>query len=527
MAPGLASARRLKFWRYVSGLEASGPTDRKKRGAAFNAVIDNHMTPSTLQSVSAAPPRVAIVGGGIGGAATAHFLLALRPDVRIDLFEASEKVGGRAHTLDAKIFGVPIDGGATSIFSKNKYLVSFVEKFGLAKAQDSGKDVIGLWDGRGFRFKWPDTSLLPARILARYGLSPLHVIAAVNEAVDRLDAIYDLQARNQSFASPEALFDRLNLTSLTQRSARSYLEDDLKVSARFVDEFVDGASRDNYNQDADVNAFVDLVSLAGAGIGGSVFTLANGTTPLVDALLSSSSQIAVHLSSPVAYISSAAAAHGLTVGLAGGVPEAAQTYDAVALAAPLEHASGLQLSGPRIALNTSRPYQRTCVTFVAGQLDAAYFGLRAVATPPTDVLTVQNASLPFSTLAVHATLNNGTQIFKLFSKRPLEEAVLDQIFATRHRTRRLDWQAAYPKLNPTPSRTTWPPFDVPLSVHSRESEVAGGANTAAAGRPLIYVSAMESAVSCMETQLISAKNAALRIASQLKDDGLVGMRVGV
>ena len=92
----------------------------------------------------AAPPRVAIVGGGIGGAATAHFLLALRPDVRIDLFEASEKVGGRAHTLDAKIFGVPIDGGATSIFSKNKYLVSFVEKFGLAKAQDSGKDVIGL-----------------------------------------------------------------------------------------------------------------------------------------------------------------------------------------------------------------------------------------------------------------------------------------------------------------------------------------------------------------------------------------------
>ena len=45
------------------------------------------------------PPRVAIVGGGIGGAATAHFLLELRPDVEIDVFEASSQPGGRAHTL--------------------------------------------------------------------------------------------------------------------------------------------------------------------------------------------------------------------------------------------------------------------------------------------------------------------------------------------------------------------------------------------------------------------------------------------
>ena len=50
----------------------------------------------------------------------------------------------------------------------------------------------------------------------------------------------------------------------------------LGVSKQFVDEFVTGASRDNYNQDSRINAFVDLVSLAGAGIGGSVFYLASG-----------------------------------------------------------------------------------------------------------------------------------------------------------------------------------------------------------------------------------------------------------
>ena len=116
---------------------------------------------------------------------------------------------------------------------------------------------------------------------------------------------------------------------------------------------------------------------------------------------------------------------------------------------------------------------------------------------PTDVLTVQNASLPFSTLAEHASLRNGTRVYKLFSSRPLDEPTLSHIFDERHRTIRLDWKAAYPRLQPTPASTTWPPFEIPLGD--------GGAS-------LVYVAAMESAVSCMETQVIAAKNAALRIA---------------
>ena len=71
-----------------------------------------------------APKKVAIVGGGIGGAATAHFLSEMLPSARIEVFEAGQRAGGRAHTLDANLFGVPLDAGATSIFSKNKYLVS-------------------------------------------------------------------------------------------------------------------------------------------------------------------------------------------------------------------------------------------------------------------------------------------------------------------------------------------------------------------------------------------------------------------
>ena len=395
---------------------------------------------------------------------------------------------------------------ATSIFSKNKYLVSFIERFHLAKAKDDGdKHVLGLWDGAAFRFRWPDSALLPARILARYGTSPLRLIEAVKSAVDHLLDVYDLQSQNVSFSSPEALFDALRLTNLTQASAADYFEKRLKVSHRFVDEFVTGASRDNYNQGKAINAFVDLVSLAGAGIGGSVFSLANGTTPLVAALLASGgASIRTHTSSQVQSIRTDGNQFELAV--AGG---ASLTYDAVAVATPLEHAHGLSLSGAPPGLNTSRPYQRTCVTFVSGAVDRNYFGLSSDADGevPTDILTVENASLPFSTLTVHATLPNGTHVYKLFSRVPLGEEVLSAIFRSRYKTVRLDWPAAYPKLEPTPPKTTWPPFEMPLSHSGTDS-----------ARPLIYVGAMESGVSCMETQLIAAKNAALRIARMLQPD---------
>lgn len=49
------------------------------------------------------------------------------------------------------------------------------------------------------------------------------------------------------------------------------------VGDLFTKELIDGASRCNYNQAGNVNSFTDLISLAGAGVAGHVFSLANGT----------------------------------------------------------------------------------------------------------------------------------------------------------------------------------------------------------------------------------------------------------
>jgi hypothetical protein len=53
--------------------------------------------------------------------------------------------------------------------------------------------------------------------------------------------------------------------NLTQETGYSYLERAL-IADLYVREFVDPVSRINYGQNASINAFVDLVSLAGASI---------------------------------------------------------------------------------------------------------------------------------------------------------------------------------------------------------------------------------------------------------------------
>ena len=172
-----------------------------------------------------------------------------------------------------------------------------------------------------------------------------------------------------------------------------------------------------------------------------------------------------------------------------------------------------------VAAGSRRPYEPNFVAFVAGTLDAAVFG---AAAPALDaVLTVEDDQLDFSCIGAHGRRADGTPLYKLMSRRRLTDGQLDALFVqgrsdaiqrrvsreipflglefsflntlvttppARAQALRVDWNAsgAYTVLDPTES---WPPF-----------QLAPG---------LFYLNAMESPVSCMETQIIAAKNAQL------------------
>ena len=73
----------------------------------------------------------AIIGGGIGGTATGHFLRkALGDETAITIFEP-ENIGGRVKTI--KMAGKEYECGGTMIHPANEIMTSLVEEMGLSK----------------------------------------------------------------------------------------------------------------------------------------------------------------------------------------------------------------------------------------------------------------------------------------------------------------------------------------------------------------------------------------------------------
>jgi prenylcysteine oxidase/farnesylcysteine lyase len=467
--------------------------------------------------LAAAQPRVAIIGSGVSGASAAHFLRELRPDARIVVFERDARAGGRARTRLWDRDGPLLDEGATSISSLNRYLVGWMDMLNISRT-DTPASELGIYDGSEIVFRAdPSSSLFAARVLWRYGLSPLRLRDTLRATVANLTKLYDLQQRGAHFRTPARMLADVGLYEATQRTAR----DDLRaagVDERFVREFVDGANRDNYLQSsAELNSLVNQVSLAGAALEGSVFRVAGGVQRLVEGVLGASGA-RLELGTSVFAVERAAGAAGFTLvsnssrrtSGSGSAALSREAFDAVVIAAPLE-ASALRVRVESIAdPPRGRPFVRTHVTFVeAAGLNASRFGAQA-SRAIGQLLTVDaDSEVEFTAIGMCALLPPAASpparseaaqaqrraIWKLFSKRALSDGQLDALFQGRTaRTRRVVWDrpGAYPRLGPT---SVWPPF-----------ELAPG---------LAYAGAMESPVSCMETQAIAGRNAALLVAKAL------------
>ena len=133
------------------------------------------------------------------------------------------------------------------------------------------------------------------------------------------------------------------------------------------------------------------------------------------------------------------------------------------------------------------------MALAAGRLSREAFGARA--DDLDTVLTVETDNVSFSCIGIHGESTGGDPIYKVMSRRRLSDADLDAYVFERRSSSvaRADWNAsgAYTKLEPS---TGWPPFVL---------------------RNRLFYANMESPVSCMETQIISGKNAALLVGEAL------------
>lgn len=202
-------------------------------------------------------------------------------------------------------------------------------------------------------------------------------------------------------------------------------------------------------------------------------------------------------------------------------------FDAVVIASPLE-LSNIQF-GNSIVLppnvrrhpnpNPNRKFVTTFVTFVeASGFSPSYFTKTSNdiidiittnnrrldnvhnITEMDTVMTVETKKVRFSSISVDATLSNGKNIYKIFSRQKMHDTLINEIFlhVNKTKTKRIQWKA-YPKLSATLMRDhVAPPFKL---AHN-----------------LWYINAMENAVSCMETSAVAAKNVALGLEFDLRTE---------
>ena len=73
--------------------------------------------------------NVAIIGAGIGGSSCSHFIHELfGSQATIDVFEASDRIGGRLDTVE--FAGKRFESGGSIIHPDNKYMGDFVKHLG-------------------------------------------------------------------------------------------------------------------------------------------------------------------------------------------------------------------------------------------------------------------------------------------------------------------------------------------------------------------------------------------------------------
>lgn len=395
------------------------------------------------------------------------------------------------------ISGQTFEAGASILHPKNYHAVNFTKLLNLKpKDPPSSEDstAFGIWDGSKFVFKTISvSSTVPfvqkivslansVLMVLRYGLSLLRMESFTESAVDKFLKYYESFETRPVFETVDEMLKWAGLFNLTARSLEEELID-ARLSPLLMQELVTIITRINYGQSLSISGLAGAVSLAGSGAG--LWAVEGGNWQMAAGLINRS-DVALHLREEIESISYLGEYYELN-----STKGNSYVCQITVVATPLDELN-LHFS-PLISI-PQRKLQHTHATFVRGALNPAYFGLDGVSKIPELVATIEDPDLPFTCISVLKQHDENDFTYKIFSRKPMADTLLDDIFSVRKETIRIDW-GAYP--------------------HYKAPEVF--APFILDGRHLYYVNAFENAASTMETSAVAAENVARLILSRFFD----------
>ncbi|CAI9090142.1 OLC1v1024846C2 [Oldenlandia corymbosa var. corymbosa] len=475
------------------------------RSAATCLIFTLLLSLSSSSPLPSTPPTVCIIGSGIGGSSVAHFLRRYTTSNphnvtvgQIRIFERNGHVGGRMATVT--IAGETFEAGGSILHPKNYHALEFAKLLNLTvkNPPSSSKCLsLGIWNGDKFLFEtfWTNSGYSIVRrffslansvkMFLRYGRSLLRMSHLVEDTLGRFLKYYEAFESRPVFESVEEMLKWAGLYDLTAET----LEEELLragLSPLLIQELITVITRINYGQSVSISGLAGTVSLAGSG--GGLWSIEGGNWQMAAGLINQSN-IVLHLNEEIKSLSNNAGLYELNSSSGG-----SYTCHVAVIATPLDEVN-LKFT-PSVSV-PKRKLQHTFATFVRGCLNPDFFGLRRVSDIPELIGTTETSRVPFSSIGTLKQHNEEDMTYKVFSRQPLSEDLLDEIFRVRNETIRINW-AAYPQYH-APERFA------PLVLDQSH---------------LYYVNAFENAASTMETSAVSAENVARLIISRLSSHSL-------
>ncbi|KAL9979252.1 hypothetical protein ACROYT_G016887 [Oculina patagonica] len=454
------------------------------------------------RSVSAAEqsskPNIAVIGAGIGGSSSAHFLRELfGQEATIDVFEASDRIGGRLNTME--VAGKSFESGGSIIHPDNKYMGDFVKLLGFKKLKSSEpSSLLGIYNGDEFVFygsRWKLVNYI--KLIWRYGLFDLYTMDKfITNMLKNFSNIYKLQENGDAFNSVPEMLKAMGgeeFYGYTQQTARQTLEK-IGLKPLLIDELVTAVMRINYGQDVTLNGFAGSVSLAGSQ--GGLWSVEGGNWKVCDGLLSTSKATVYKNAKITEVVKTTQGSNERPVYTLKGdsqIPD--KQYDIVIVAAPFEIANYFfdckdckQWPVPK----ELGEFWRTVATFVHGQVNMTHFGFSTEDDIPEVIGTTETPKNYFNSVGMQEPVESRSNtdpkelpIRKVFSRAELSPSQLNELFLNVDEVKVVSW-LAYPHY--TPPEKFWS-FVLDDGV--------------------FYVNAIEHSASAMEMSAVSAKNAAL------------------
>ena len=420
--------------------------------------------------------KLAVVGAGLGGCSAAYFARKHIPDCKVTVFEKENRVGGRVQTYRDKTTTKEL--GAEFLNSSNQTVFQLVKETGLQVQKLEELMDIAVWNGTEtvFRSSQP-TFYRVLKIVSRYKINVAKLLLMLRKADNKLKELYK-NAENDPMEFWE-LFEAVGLDKYYKSSFDEILANK-GIDQKFVDELITPITRIIYSQNANLGGFAGLSALLGV-YGETVYRLQDGNDQLPRRLLELSKAKA-EMQSRVSSVEKTS--KGLFRVTAG---DRAEVFDAVVVASPLG-VSGIAFDGVETGKLQTPDYQTIYIRLMKGQVNSKFFNLESKL--PSVILTTTDTE-PVTRFSITEATKKKEHWVAVTSTKPLDSNHLDGLFKKGTTVLDHTWKGAYPLFKPI------------LKIPS-----------CCVDKGLMYVNAMESAVSSMETEAFAALNCIKTIKKQ-------------